>query len=271
MATVFGVSPSPFVRKVRVVLAEKNVPYELAPVFPGDADAKFRAMSPLGKIPAFKDGERTLCDSSIICSYLERVHPTPALYPQDPYDCARALWQHAGLAYPALPTGNGFCLYIRRSVIDAVGLLDEAAFPQGYGEENDFCQRASHRGLRHLICLGRGAGRLSLSVLPLQDGLGRTAQALLVLGKRNLCGELPMLAFAREHQLTAAEQQVLQALCAGLQPQEIAQRHGVAISTVRTQIASVRAKTATESIRDLVAMVAQLPPMQGVLRVVELR
>lgn len=127
------------------------------------------------------------------------------------------------------------------------------------------------RGLRHLICLGRGVGRLSLSVLPLQDGLGRTAQALLVLGKRNLCGELPMLAFAREHQLTAAEQQVLQALCAGLQPQEIAQRHGVAISTVRTQIASVRAKTATESIRDLVAMVAQLPPMQGVLRVVELR
>ena len=100
------------------------------------------------------------------------------------------------------------------------------------------------RGLRHLICLGRGAGRLSLSVLPLQDGLGRTAQALLVLGKRNLCGELPMLAFAREHQLTAAEQQVLQALCAGLQPQEIAQRHGVAISTVRTQIASIRVKRA---------------------------
>lgn len=92
MATVFGVSPSPFVRKVRVVLAEKNIPYELAPVFPGDADPKYRAMSPLGKIPAFKDGERTLCDSSIICSYLERVHPTPALYPQDPYEYARALW-----------------------------------------------------------------------------------------------------------------------------------------------------------------------------------
>ena len=83
--------------------------------------------------------------------------------------------------------------------------------------------------------------------------------------------EIQFAAFAREHQLTAAEQQVLQSLCAGLQPQEIAQRHGVAISTVRTQIASVRAKTATESIRDLVAMVAQLPPMQGVLRVVELR
>jgi glutathione S-transferase len=92
MSTVFGVNASPFVRKVRVALAEKNVAYDLVPTFPGDADPKFRAMSPLGKIPAFKDGERTLCDSSVILAYLERVHPTPALYPQDPYDFARALW-----------------------------------------------------------------------------------------------------------------------------------------------------------------------------------
>lgn len=92
MPIVFGVDASPFVRKVRVALAEKNVPYELKPVFPGDADPAFRAMSPLGKIPAFKDGERTLSDSSIICAYLERVHPTPPLYPSDPYEYARALW-----------------------------------------------------------------------------------------------------------------------------------------------------------------------------------
>jgi hypothetical protein len=64
---------------------------------------------------------------------------------------ARALWQQAGLSYPELPTGNGFCLYIRRSVVDVIGVLDEAAFPQGYGEENDFCQRAAQQGLRHVI------------------------------------------------------------------------------------------------------------------------
>jgi glutathione S-transferase len=92
MAIVFGVSPSPFVRKVLVTLSEKNIPYELKPVIPPGNDAAFRQMSPLGKIPAFKDGERTLCDSSVICAYLERVHPTPALYPTDPYDYARALW-----------------------------------------------------------------------------------------------------------------------------------------------------------------------------------
>lgn len=42
-------------------------------------------------------------------------------------------------------------MLIRRQVLDAVGLFDVAAFPQGYGEENDFCQRASACGWRHLI------------------------------------------------------------------------------------------------------------------------
>ena len=80
---------------------------------------------------------------------LEQANALPEAWSFD--DCARALWRHAGFAYPQLPTGNGFCMYIRRSVLDAVGLLVEAAFPQGYGEENDFCQRASQRGLRHLV------------------------------------------------------------------------------------------------------------------------
>jgi GT2 family glycosyltransferase len=80
---------------------------------------------------------------------LEQANDLPAGWSFE--DSARALWQHAGFAHPELPTGNGFCMYIRRSVLDAVGLLDEAAFAQGYGEENDFCQRASRHGLRHLV------------------------------------------------------------------------------------------------------------------------
>jgi GT2 family glycosyltransferase len=41
---------------------------------------------------------------------------------------------------------NGFCYMIRREVIDAIGLMDEAAFPVGYGEENDFSIRAQDAG-----------------------------------------------------------------------------------------------------------------------------
>ncbi len=92
MPTVYGVNASPFVRKVRVFLAEKGIPYELDPVVPFNVSAEFKKMSPLGKVPAFRDGDRTLSDSSIICAYVERTHPNPPLYPSDPYDYARALW-----------------------------------------------------------------------------------------------------------------------------------------------------------------------------------
>ena len=60
MPTVYGANASPFVRKVRVVLSEKNIPYELEPVFPGPmAPPEFRTLSPLNKIPAFRDGDKT--------------------------------------------------------------------------------------------------------------------------------------------------------------------------------------------------------------------
>lgn len=52
---------------------------------------------------------------------------------------------------PRVPTGNGFCLYVRREALDAVGPFDEAAFPSGYGEENDFCVRASRLGYVHRV------------------------------------------------------------------------------------------------------------------------
>jgi len=92
MPTVYGAGLSPFVRKVRVFLAEKGIPYDLEPVLPFGTGPEFKKMSPLGRIPAFRDGDRTLADSSVICAYVERRHPSPALYPSDPYDYARALW-----------------------------------------------------------------------------------------------------------------------------------------------------------------------------------
>jgi glutathione S-transferase len=77
---------------VRVALAEKNVPYDLVPVFPQSTDEEFRRLSPLGKVPAFKDGDKGFSDSSVICLYLEKKYPQPPLYPADPYEYARALW-----------------------------------------------------------------------------------------------------------------------------------------------------------------------------------
>ena len=92
MTVLFGAPISPFVRKVRVALAEKSIAYELKPLLPGSDDPEFRALSPFGKIPAFRDDAVGLADSSVICAYLEKRYPTPALLPADPAAYATALW-----------------------------------------------------------------------------------------------------------------------------------------------------------------------------------
>lgn len=50
-----------------------------------------------------------------------------------------------------IPTAVGFCMFIRRDCLDEIGSFDEEAFGKGYGEENDFCLRASHHGWNHLL------------------------------------------------------------------------------------------------------------------------
>ncbi len=54
--------------------------------------------------------------------------------------------------YPEIPTGHGFCLYIKREVLDKVGLFDANSYGKGYGEENDFCFRCFEYGYRHILC-----------------------------------------------------------------------------------------------------------------------
>lgn len=54
-------------------------------------------------------------------------------------------------APPEVPTGSGFCMYIRRAMIDECGTFDHEGFPRGYGEENDFCMRALKAGWTHLV------------------------------------------------------------------------------------------------------------------------
>jgi len=87
-----GAILSPYVRKVRVALAEKGIAYDGIPVLPFGVSAEFRAISPLGKIPCYQEGDFTLPDSSCILAYLERKQPSPALYPSEPQQHARALW-----------------------------------------------------------------------------------------------------------------------------------------------------------------------------------
>lgn len=96
---IYGMKGSPFVRKVQVLLAEKGVPYDFEMASPFPAPDWFAEISPAKRIPVLRDrsigtegAAGTLPDSSVICAYLERKHPEPAMYPRDHFDHARALW-----------------------------------------------------------------------------------------------------------------------------------------------------------------------------------
>lgn len=131
---------------------------------------------------------------------------------------------------------------------------------------NEALHGAGRRGLRRLLSLGDGSARAVVSVVPLPAGESGSSATLLVLGKSQVCGALSVQGYARAHKLSPGEEQVLAALCQGDSPADIAKNNGVAISTVRTQIANIRAKTGTDSIRSLIHEVAVLPPLVGALR-----
>jgi GT2 family glycosyltransferase len=67
-------------------------------------------------------------------------------------DFARLISRNAS-KFPDIqvPTGNGFCMFIKRDLIEAIGYFDEVSFPRGYGEENEFCMRALKNGYINLL------------------------------------------------------------------------------------------------------------------------
>lgn len=91
-------------------------------------------------------------DNAGAFSFPEFNQPNPKPPSVSHEDHAQAIIQRTGSCEPVeVPTGSGFCMYIRRAVFDEIGLFDEDAFPRGYGEENDFCMRALKSGWRNVI------------------------------------------------------------------------------------------------------------------------
>ena len=89
---VYGSSLSPYVRKVLAYAAEKGIDVDVKPVAPGDPDPAFREASPFGKMPAFRDGDYGLSDSSAIIHYLEAKFPQPALIPAEAKLRGKVIW-----------------------------------------------------------------------------------------------------------------------------------------------------------------------------------
>jgi glutathione S-transferase len=92
MITIYGSSLSPYVRKVLAFAAEKGIEVELQPTGFPDRSADFCEASPFNKMPAMRDGDYCLPDSTAIVHYLEAKHPEPALIPKDPKLLGRTIW-----------------------------------------------------------------------------------------------------------------------------------------------------------------------------------
>ncbi|MGB1581555.1 MAG: glutathione S-transferase family protein [Nevskiales bacterium] len=91
-AVLFGHPFSPYVRKTRLVLLYRGIDHEFKVVPPHADDPDFKAASPLGKIPAFKDDQAAFADSSVIFHYTNKFYDGPSLLPEAPADFAQALW-----------------------------------------------------------------------------------------------------------------------------------------------------------------------------------
>ena len=118
---------------------------------------------------------------------------------------------------------------------------------------------AGKRSLLHLVALeGRG---VAVAVLPVKTHDGEAPRCALVFSRGAVCDPLMLGFFARRHGITRAEEIVLANLCDGRSAPHIARQLNVAVSTVRSHVRSICAKTRTTSVRELVQRVAVLPPV----------
>ncbi|NWG45490.1 MAG: glutathione S-transferase family protein [Alphaproteobacteria bacterium] len=118
MIKVYGVHGSPFVRKVYIMLGLKGISFEMVQQRPFANDPEYKMINPLGKVPTLVDGELTLCDSKVICRYIENAYPEPRLYPEDPAERAKADWleEFSGTSVTELATGIFFQRFMRPRV-----------------------------------------------------------------------------------------------------------------------------------------------------------
>lgn len=88
MLKLYGFSVSNYYNKVKFALLEKNIPFQEELVYPNSEEV-FLKRTPMGKVPFIESNGGTICESQVIIEYLEDIHPTPPLYPENPHQAAK--------------------------------------------------------------------------------------------------------------------------------------------------------------------------------------
>ena len=128
--TLYGAILSPYVRKIRIQLAEQLIAHELVVQAPFNQPDWFFEISPLGRIPAIRDGDFALADSAVIGQYLQDTRGGAPLYGDTPEQTARVRWleKYADYELGALATHGVFFNRVVKPV--AGDSCDDAAVQQ---------------------------------------------------------------------------------------------------------------------------------------------
>ncbi|MDP1609472.1 MAG: glutathione S-transferase [Sulfuritalea sp.] len=140
---LIGSLTSPYVRKVRIVLAEKKIDYDLVLDSPWAEDTQVTALNPLGKVPVLVlDDDSTLYDSRVIAEYLDMVAPNNRL----------------------LPASGRERISVKRWEALADGLLDAAVAA--------FLEARRPDGERSPSWIARQRGKIALALKAMSEDLG---------------------------------------------------------------------------------------------------
>lgn len=150
---------------------------------------------------------------------------------------------------------------IRRRILEKAGGELRAIVP-AEGRILQTALSGAAAGKRSLINVSSDGLTLNLAVVPLKpDGDAWEARIALFFARAEVCESGMFGFFARSYGLTQTEEQVLAILCRGLSTPEIAVQMKVAVSTIRSHVRSLCAKTGSSGVRELVNRVAVLPPV----------
>ena len=122
MITLYDAARCPYCARVRIVLAEKHVPFETVEIDLRDRPAWLYDKNPAGKVPVLEEDTLVLPESEVIMEYLEERYPEPALLPVDP--AARALERWRVHRFDAA-LGRDYYAFRRGDANELAARLDE--------------------------------------------------------------------------------------------------------------------------------------------------
>jgi DNA-binding CsgD family transcriptional regulator len=164
---------------------------------------------------------------------------------------------HQNLA-ASVVLSRGDCVCVDHGVISATHAPDVRQLSEALSK--------AAAGKRSMIALG-ALSRTTVAVVPLHrqaaQGQATEPRFALMFSRAGVCEALMLSFFSRAHQLTAAEENVLGLMCAGLTAPEMAQQLKVGEATIRTHVRNICAKTHSSGIREVVKRLAVLPPLMA--------